>query len=242
MRLSSPKLSSSSDRSGLRSARFTQAALLGFALTGVMASLPMAAQTSVPPNQVTAFTDTSILKPPPGAKVAIMEWEDLECPACAHAFPIVHTALDHYHIPLVRYDFLIPGHVWSKQAAVYARYIQDKVSPEVAVDYRRQVFASQYKIASLDDLNHFTQQFFTAHGKQMPFVVDPTGQFLKEVMADDQLGQRLGLRETPTIVVVTPKGWIQVKDVMDLYQAIDQAEAATATPGAPAAHRTTAKN
>jgi protein-disulfide isomerase len=200
--------------------------------------LPIAAQTSVPPNQVTNFTDTSMLKPPPGAKVAIIEWEDLECPACARAFPIVHAALERYHIPLVRYDFLIPGHVWSKQAAIYARYIQDKVSPDLAVDYRRQVFASQFKIASLDDLNRFTQEFFSAHGKQMPFVVDPTGQLAREVNADDQLGEKLGLRETPTIIVVTPRGWIQVKDVMDLYQAIDQAEAATATP---AVHHTAAK-
>jgi len=31
-------------------------------------------------------------------------------------------------------------------------------------------------------------------------------------------------------VVVTPRGWIQVKDVMDLYQAIDEAEARMAGP------------
>jgi hypothetical protein len=30
---------------------------------------------------------------------------------------------------------------------------------------------------------------------------------------------------TPTIIVVTPRGWIEVKDVSDLYEAIDQAEA-----------------
>ena len=58
-------------------------------------ALPAAAQTSVPPNQVTNFIDTSMLKPPAGAKVAIIEWEDLECPACAHAFPFVHQAADH---------------------------------------------------------------------------------------------------------------------------------------------------
>ncbi len=205
-------------------------AALAFAVAGGVACSPAAAQTSIPPNQVDGFTDTSMLKPPPNAKVAIIEWEDLECPACARAFPVVHAAIAKYHIPLVRYDFHIPGHIWSSQAALYARYLQDKVSPDLATDYRRQVFASQFRIASLDDLNRFTQEFFTAHGKQMPFVVDPTGQLAKEVNADDQLGIKLGLRETPTIVVVTPKGWIQVKDVMDLYQAIDQAEAATAAP------------
>jgi protein-disulfide isomerase len=206
-------------------------------LLSAAACLPLKAQTAVG-GQVTNFKDTSMLKPPPGAKVAIVEWEDLECPACARAFPVVHAAIDRYHIPLVRYDFHIPGHVWSQQAAIYARYLQDKVSPELATDYRRQVFASQFRIATMDDLNRFTQQFFTGHGKQMPFVVDPTGQLAKEADADDELGLKLGLMETPTIVVVTPKGWIQVKDVMDLYQAIDQAEAAM---GTPAVHHTVAK-
>ena len=210
-----------------------------FALFVSLAGAAAVAQTSVPPNQVTPFLDTSMLKPPPGAKVAIIEWEDLECPACAHAFPFVHAAMAQYHIPLVRYDFQIPGHVWSHEASIYARYLQDKVSADMATDYRRQVFASQFRISSKDDLNKFTQQFFASHGKQMPFVVDPTGQLGREVDADKALGNKLGLNETPTIVVVTPKGWIQVKDVMDLYQAIDQAEAAMA---APAVRKTAARH
>ena len=107
------------------------------ALSGTSAQ----AQTAVG-GQASAFKDTSLLKPPAGAKVAIVEWEDLECPACAHAFPLVHQAIDHYHIPLVRYDFLIPGHIWSKQAAVNARYLQDKVAADLATEYRREVFAS----------------------------------------------------------------------------------------------------
>jgi protein-disulfide isomerase len=166
-----------------------------------------------------------MLVPPPGVKVALIEWEDLECPACAHAFPIVHTAMKQYNIPLLRHDFQIPGHLWSHEASIYARYLQDKVSMELATDYRRQVFASQYRIASKDDLDKFTQNFFTAHGQKIPFVIDPTGQLQKEVDVDKALGDKLGLTETPTLVVVTPKGWIQVKDVSQLDQAIDQAMA-----------------
>jgi protein-disulfide isomerase len=199
--------------------------LLPIALVFSLAAVSAKAQISLPPNQADHFRDTSMLVPPPGVKVAIVEWEDLECPACAHAFPFVHMAIDHYHIPLVRYDFLIPGHIWSREAALYARYLQVKVSPELATEYRREVFASQFKFASKDDLNRFTQEFFTKNGKQLPFVIDPTGALQQQVNADVALGDKLGLRETPTLVVVTPKGWIQVKDVSDLYQAIDQAEA-----------------
>jgi protein-disulfide isomerase len=221
------------------------AAHLAAALFVSLAVLPAAAQTAIGrDNQPTHFTDTSMLKPPPGVKVAVLEWEDLECPACAHAFPIVHATLHAYaekgvNIPLVRRDFQIPGHIWSHQASLYARYLQDKVSSEVATDYRRQVFASQFRIASQDDLERFTQQFFAAHGKQIPFVLDPTGQLEKEVDADKDLGVKLGLAETPTIVVVTPTRWIQVKDVSDLTEAIDQAEASVAST--PAHHSTVAK-
>jgi len=211
----------------LRNCSVASIALSAALLVG---ALPVSAQTSVPPNQVTNFRDTSMLKPPAGVKVAIVEWEDLECPACARAFPIVHAAIDKYKIPLVRYDFQINGHIWSHEASLFARYLQDKVSPELATDYRRQVFASQFRIASKDDLDRFTQQFFQSHGKQLPFVLDPQGQLEKEVDADKELGLKLGLSETPTLVVVTPRGWIQVKDVMQLYEAIDKAEAAMAVP------------
>jgi protein-disulfide isomerase len=207
--------------------------LLALALFGSFVAAATA-QTSRPPNQVPHFTDTSMLKPPAGVKLAVVEWEDLECPACAHAFPFVHSAVNQYHIPLVEYDFLIPGHIWSHQAALYARYLKDKVSPELATEYRRQVFAAQYRIASQDDLLAFTKQFFASHGKQIPFVVDPTGQLEREVEAEVDLGKKLGLQETPTIVVVTPHRWIQVKDVSYLDQAIDQAKA-WANESAPAA-------
>lgn len=210
------------------------AAALLLALTGNGNLL--SAQTSVPPNQVSPFKDTSILKPPAGARVSILEFEDLECPACAKAFPVVHEAVAHYRIPLEEHDFPLKMHVWSHEAAVYARYMKDKVSPELAMDYRRQVFASQFRISSKDDLNNFTKQYLASKGKQMPFVADPTGQFAREVQADYDLGEKLGLNETPTIVVVSSKGWIQVKDVMQLYSAIDQAQAAAgkASASAPA--------
>jgi len=222
--------------------RVLSAALL-LSLTAAAAPSALTAQTAVG-GQVSPFKDTSMLKPPAGAKVAIIEWEDLECPACARAFPIVHAALKQYNIPLVRHDFQIPGHIWSAQASLYARYLQDKVSPDLATDYRRQVFASQYRINSQDDLKQFTDNFFKTNGKPMPFVLDADGALKREVDADKELGLKLNVQETPTIVVVTAKGWIQVKDVMQLYAAIDQAEAsvktvATAAPvkkAAPGGH------
>ncbi len=183
------------------------------------------AQTSVPPNKVSAFVDTSMLQPPAGAKVAIIEWEDLECPYCAHAFPLVQAAVKRYKIPLVRYDIHIPSHMWSHEAALYARYMEDRVSPELATEYRREVFAAQGKIANKDDLNRFTKAFFVAQGKELPALIDPTGKLEREVSAGDALGHRLTAKMyTPMIVVVTPTRWIEVRDVVELDKAIEMAE------------------
>jgi protein-disulfide isomerase len=192
----------------------------------------VSAQDSAPANSGNHFKDTTLLKPPAGARVAIIEFEDLECPACARAFPMVHDAVDHYKIPLLRHDFPLAMHVWSFDAAVNARYLQDKVSPQLAEEYRRQVFKAQTAIASKDDLSNFTRKFFEAHGTAMPFVVDPTGQFTKEVKADFAIGERIGLSQTPTIWVVTANHWTQITDPTYLYQTIDAALAETAPKAA----------
>jgi protein-disulfide isomerase len=209
-----------------------------FALTLSVAATGHA-QLSAPPNTANAFRDTSMVKPPAGAKIAIYEFEDLECPACARAFPLVHAAVDHYKIPLVRHDFPLKMHIWSHDAAVNARYIQDKIDPKLAEDYRRAVFASQQSIATKEDLQNFTQKFFQTHGHPMPFVIDPNGLFAAEVQADYTLGERIGLTQTPTIFVVTQKNWIQITDINQLYATIDSTLAqlpATSTPTKTAAN------
>jgi protein-disulfide isomerase len=189
---------------------------------------PLMAQRAAPPGTGETYKDTSMLKPPAGAKIAIYELEDLECPACAHAFPIVHAAAAHYNIPLVRRDFPLQQHVWSFDAAVWARYLQDKVSPKTGDEYRGAVFAAQTGIASKDDMLNFTRRFFQTHKLQLPFVPDPTGQFKKEVEADRTVGDRLGVQYTPAIIVCTQHEWVHVTDISLLYQTIDQLEAKVA--------------
>ena len=193
----------------------------------------------------TEVKDGAPLHPPAGQKVAIVEWEDLECPACSHAFPIVHEAASHYHIPIVRYDFPLQMHIWSHEAAIIARYIQDRISPSGAEEYRREVFAKQYQIASKDDLMAFTRKFFADNKTQYPFVLDPNGQFVKEVDADFALGNKVNLNHTPSIFVVTAKHYWEILDVSQLYSAIDAAIASAPAAAAPArtatpTHRATA--
>jgi protein-disulfide isomerase len=202
-------------------------------LLALPASVPVLAQGT------TSFKDTSMLRAPAGSRVAIFEFEDLECPACAHAFPIVHTAVEKYKIPLLRHDFPLKMHIWSFDAAVIARYMQDKISPQFAEDYRRAVFANQISIASKEDLTAFTQKYFQSHGHMMPMIIDPNGLFAAEVRADTTLGERVGLTQTPTIFIVTQKGFTQVSDVTQLYAMLDTAIAENPAP-APAKAKTTA--
>ena len=200
-------------------------AVAAVALAVVSSAVPAMAQRTAGPAQTTPFKDTSMIKPPAGSKVAIYEFEDLECPACARAHPMVVAAIDHYKIPFIRRDFPLPGHIWSTDAAIWARYMQDKISPRFADDYRTTVFASQTAIGSRDDLLNFTRKYMQQRNQPMPFVVDPSGQFRKEVFDDKAIGDKLGLSQTPTLFVCTSTSWVLVTDPTQLYQTIDQLEA-----------------
>src|SRR5258708_30168703 len=92
--------------------------------------------------QATTVHDPAALKPPPGARVAIVEFEDMECPDCARANPLLKDAAAQYHIPWVRHDFPLPFHAWSFDAAVYARWFDTK-SKKLGDDFRDAVFANQ---------------------------------------------------------------------------------------------------
>ena len=153
------------------------------------------------------FHDTSILRPPAGSKVAIIVFEDLECPACARAHPYEVEAAKEAHVPLLRHDFPLPQHTWAFEGAVLARYIQDKISPQLAEQYRSDVFTAQSAIGNKDDLYQFTSGWLQKHGKKMPSAVDPGGTLAKEVNADVDLGKRLNIAYTPTVVVVTTNAY-----------------------------------
>jgi protein-disulfide isomerase len=208
-------------------------AVIALAMLAPLAAVRGLAQASAPPGTGETFKDTSMLKPPPGVRIEVIEFQDLMCPACAHAFPIVHAAVAHYNIPLVERDFPLPGHavLGSGDAAIWARYLQDKVSLKVADEYRGAVFAAQAGISSKDDMLSFTRRFFQTHGLQLPFVPDPTGQFAREVNVDKALGEKLGVYYTPCIIVCTQHEWVHVTDVSLLYQTIDELEARAGAAG-----------
>lgn len=149
------------------------------------------------------FHDVTILRPPAGSKVALLVFEDLGCPACARAHPYEMDAVKQTHVTLVRRDFPLVAHIWTFAGAVCARYVQDTYGPAMAEEFRSTVFKTQGNYYSEDDIHAFLKTWLEKHGKKMPAVLDPDGKLNKEVSADEDLGKRLNVEFTPTIVVVT---------------------------------------
>lgn len=182
--------------------------------------------------------DTSMLKPPKGSKVAIIVFEDLECPQCARAAPVLHEASKKYNVPLVQRDFPLKQHPWSFEAAVNARYF-DTLSVKLGDEYRLYIFQSQNYITK-QNLRGVTEKWAQDHKVALPFVVDPTGELTAKVEADRSMGARIPLDHTPTIYIVNDSGRgpsvTEVSDLTQLYQTLDQVmkEAGTSTQ----AHKT----
>jgi protein-disulfide isomerase len=179
----------------------------------------------------TQVHDASALHPPAGARVAIVEFADLECPACARANPVVEAAAARYGIPWVRHNILIPYHVWSENAAIDACWF-DTQSKTLGNEYRNQVFANQPFIYNREMLREFTAQFAVQHHVAMPTSIDPQGKLSAMVQADNDLGKRIGINHTPTIFIVMAgsKGapYIEVEEPeQDLDRTIAEAIAET---------------
>jgi protein-disulfide isomerase len=163
------------------------------------------------------------LRPPKGSPVAIVVFEDLQCPQCGRVAPLLAQASQTYKIPLVQHDFPLPMHNWSFDAAVLARYF-DTHSKEVGNAFRATVFAHQLEI-NPQNLRGFAEKFAADHKIGLPFVVDPDGKLAGLVRADKDVGMTLHIDHTPTIWVVstkhTGKPYVEVTDPNQLYVMID---------------------
>ncbi len=170
--------------------------------------------------------DTSVLHPPKGSKLAIIVFEDLECPQCARVEPLLEDAVKNYKIPLVRYDFSLPQHPWSFEAHVTARYFDSK-SKQLGEEFRSWVFANQNFITKMN-VRGMAERFATEHHVPLPAPIDPSGTLAAKVNADRAIGEKVGIDHTPTIYIVgesrqTP--YIEVKEQSQLFSTIDQMKA-----------------
>jgi protein-disulfide isomerase len=179
--------------------------------------------------------DASSLKTPAGAKVAIVMFEDLQCPDCARAYPVVWETANAHKIPVVLHDYPLPMHNWSFEAAVYARFFDTK-SQKLGNDFRGYIYQNQQQITP-QNLKQYVQKFADDNKVPLPFVVDPDGKLKALVQTDRDLGNKVGLQHTPTIFVIAnagpPTPFTEVQDRSQLGQIIDDMEKKAAPVAAP---------
>ena len=167
---------------------------------------------------------STVLRPPKGVKVAIVVFEDLQCPDCGRAAPLLSQAARTYKIPQVRYDFPLNMHPWARRGAIFAKYFDTK-SKTLGDEFRDYIFRNQPAITK-DNLRSYAEKFAAEHKVALPFAVDPLGELEKKVQHDIDVGMSVGVQHTPTIYVVsdvragTP--FIEVVDRSQLYQMIDE--------------------
>jgi len=168
--------------------------------------------------------DASSLKPPPGARVAIVVFEDLECPSCATAYPMVWEAAKAHNVQVMLRDFPLAKHPWSFDAAVFARYFDSK-SQKLGEDFRGYIFKNQTQIDK-QNLRQYVDKFANDNKTPIPFVLDADGQLKAKIIADRDLGNQIGLQHTPTIFVIgnggpaTPP--IEIDDYSKIGQAVEE--------------------
>lgn len=211
--------------------------LLALAL---VATLALRAQT-----HTTAMNN--ILRPPAGAKVALIEFADLQCPDCANAGPLLEEASRTYKIPLIVYDFPLPQHPWSNEAAVFAHYLRSVSTKanNLEMKYRLFIYRNQSAI-TLQNLRTYVDKFAAENKISIPFAVDPQGKFAASVRADKAKGVAINIQHTPTIYVVSAKRtgapFVEVVNRNNLYAMIDDMLAETKSlPSEPADNTTASK-
>ena len=186
-----------------------------------------------------AAADASALKPPAGAKVAVVVFMDLQSPECARAVPIAWEAANAHKVPLVLHDFPLPRHNWAFDAAVWARYF-DQTSAALGNDFRKFILANQSQITR-ENLPQWSERFGEENKALVTLPNNADGKLAEKVKSDFALGQRVGVEHSFALWVVSNSGVSQpmldeVKDRDQLNQWIEdmlkkaQAEPAKSAP------------
>jgi protein-disulfide isomerase len=146
-----------------------------------------------------AAADGSRVPLPAGVDLAIVVFEDLQCPDCARAHPELIKAAADAGVPLLVHDFPIVRHVWAFPAAIMARYFTAQ-SEQLGVEFRSYIFENQRAITP-ENLREWGEKFAQLHGLQLPADLDPDGKFQVAVQADFNLGREIGLEYVPLMFV-----------------------------------------
>jgi protein-disulfide isomerase len=160
-----------------------------------------------------------------GSPVRVLIYEDLACPDCAN----LRTMMDQQI--LVKYggkvefahrDFPLAKHIWSRKAAIAARFFGEK-DPKLGLEYRRFSFANIAR-TKVESFNERLTEFATAHNVKPEDAIaalDDT-RLAALVEKDYQDGVARGVAKTPT-VFVNGAPFVETFTFEELSKGIDEA-------------------
>jgi protein-disulfide isomerase len=139
---------------------------------------------------------------PKDAKVTIVEFADLECPACKAALPNVEKIqAENPNVKVVFQNFPLEKlHPWAFRASTYVDCL--KSNGDLAWKFIDTVYEHQGEINETnadDSLKKYAAEAGADPAKTAVCIVDPKTK--ANVLASEQLGQDLAVNSTPTLFV-----------------------------------------
>lgn len=160
--------------------------------------------------------------------VRVIIYEDLQCPDCANFRHMMDRDLLPKYKATVAFehrDFPLPKHNWARRAALAVKFFET-VSPEVAIEFRKNTMAKQAQISD-EGFKDYLSGFAKAHkvdpAKAIAALDDQT--LIAEVEKGYREGIARGVAHTPT-VLVDGEPFIESFPVADVMKAIDRELAA----------------
>ncbi len=137
------------------------------------------------------------------APIEIQDFTDFECPACRALYmrtlrPLINDYVATGKVYLVHHDFPLPIHPYSRKAAYYANAAAAIGRFETV---ERVLFTTQPTWAATGKITPELAKVLTPAQLQQVKQLALTPEIQNAVQQDIALGQRLNIRETPTIFI-----------------------------------------
>ncbi|MFI7118815.1 DsbA family protein [Amycolatopsis sp. NPDC049868] len=179
------------------------AALLVFTNLGEETPNAQAGAPPVVPASILIRPDSHRLSDPPGGKVTVVEFLDLECEACGAAFPGVERLRAEYgdRVTFVMRYFPIPSHQNAELAAraVEAAGKQGKLEPMYRLMFEKQPEWGDQQVSHRETFLGFARELGLDLKAFETALDDPVT--LGRVLADRTDGANIGVDSTPTFFV-----------------------------------------
>ncbi|MFA6553086.1 MAG: thioredoxin domain-containing protein [Patescibacteria group bacterium] len=155
---------------------------------------------SGPGTQVTGASDVPVLGSAT-AKVVVMEFSDISCPACATAAPIVRQLGDFYQDKIkIEFRSFNIGHQWSEKSLEASRCA---LAQGKFWEYADKAFAAQSAWETAGN----AVDLFKSYAKDLSLNTDQfnacldSGQTASAIQDDMKLGRNKGVNSTPTFII-----------------------------------------